>query len=81
MDVADESAAPGERLEQAEQQQAMRDLMAGLPDHERELLALKLAGELTAEEIGAVLGKKAGAVRVELHRIIKRLRAQYEGLA
>ena len=81
MDVADENAAPGERMEQAEQQQAMRDLMTGLPDDQRELLALKLAGELTAEEIGAVLGKKAGAVRVELHRIIKRLRAQYEGLS
>ncbi len=80
LELADESGAPGEGIEQAEQQQAMRDLMAGLPDDQRELLALKLAGELTAEEIGVVLGKKAGAVRVELHRIIKRLRTQYEGL-
>jgi RNA polymerase sigma-70 factor (ECF subfamily) len=80
IELADESAAPGEHLEQREQQQAMHRLMAALPNDQRELLALKLAGELTAEEIGAVLGKKAGAVRVELHRIIKRLRAQYEEL-
>ena len=71
----------GEHIEQAEQEQAIRKLVAALPDDEQELLALKLEGELTAEEIGLVLGKKAGAVRVELHRIIKRLRAQYEGLA
>jgi RNA polymerase sigma-70 factor (ECF subfamily) len=80
VDLLDDREAPTERLEQAEQQQAIRSLVAALPDGEQELLALKLAGELTAEEIGVVVGKKAGAVRVELHRIIKRLRAQYEGL-
>jgi RNA polymerase sigma-70 factor (ECF subfamily) len=81
LDLEDESEAPTERLEQAEQRRAIRGLVAALPDDQQELLALKLAGELTAEEIGAVVGKKAGAVRVELHRIIKRLRAEYEGLA
>jgi RNA polymerase sigma-70 factor (ECF subfamily) len=81
IDLLDDSEAPTESIEQAEQQQAIRRLVAALPDREQELLALKLDGELTAEEIGVVLGKKPGAVRVELHRIIKRLRTQYEGLA
>lgn len=39
------------------------------------LLALKAAGELSAREIGAVLGKREGAVRVALHRTIQQLRA------
>jgi RNA polymerase sigma-70 factor (ECF subfamily) len=80
IDLVDEQDAPAERMEQAEQRRALRGLMTALPDDQQELLALKLVGELTAEEISVVLGKKPGAVRVELHRIIKRLRAQFEVL-
>lgn len=53
-------------------------LIAALPEDQRELLSLRIAGELSAKEIGAVLGKSEGAVRVALHRIIQQLRAAYE---
>jgi len=49
--------------------------LATLSAEQRELLALKAAGELSAREIGAVLGKREGAVRVALHRTIQQLRA------
>jgi RNA polymerase sigma factor (sigma-70 family) len=75
-DIADASPGPGQQVVQAEQQRALRAVVESLPDDQRELLALKIAGELSSEEIGALLGKSAGAVRVELHRIIKRLRNQ-----
>ena len=39
------------------------------------LLALLVAGELTAREAGEVLGKSEAAVWMAFHRIVKRLRA------
>lgn len=58
--------------------QCVARLIATLSDDQRELLALRIAGELSAKEIGVVLGKSEGAVRVALHRIIQQLRTGYE---
>ncbi|MCZ7547465.1 MAG: sigma-70 family RNA polymerase sigma factor [Anaerolineae bacterium] len=77
LDVTDDGPEPGARLDEAEALEALRDLVAALPDAQQDLLALKVVAGLTSEEVGAVLGKSAGAVRVELHRVIKKLRAQY----
>lgn len=60
-----------------EQQALLKKLLNTLPEEQQDLLALKLVGELSSKEIGAVVGKSANAVRVELHRIIKQLREQY----
>lgn len=60
-----------------EERHLIAELLARLPEDHRELLALKMAGELTAREIGAVLGKSEGAVRIALHRIVQQLRAAY----
>jgi RNA polymerase sigma-70 factor, ECF subfamily len=83
IDLPTDDAEPIEDIVLAEQYEVIRDLVKQLPNDQQDLLALKIAGGLTAEEVGAVLGKSAGAVRVELHRIIKRLRVQYDerGLA
>jgi RNA polymerase sigma-70 factor (ECF subfamily) len=61
----------------AEERERITRLIATLPDEQRELLALRIAGELSAREIGAVLGKSEGAVRVALHRIVQQLRNAY----
>jgi RNA polymerase sigma-70 factor (ECF subfamily) len=58
-----------------EERQRLTRLLASLPAEQRELLALKAAGQLSAREIGAVLGKSEGAVRVALHRTIQQVRA------
>ena len=78
-ELPDARPGPGERFVETEAWQTLRTLIDALPEDQRDLLALKLTGELTSEEIGEVVGKSAGAVRVELHRIIKTLRAQYKG--
>lgn len=75
----DTDPGPEEHLLEAENWQTLRALVDGLPEVQRDLLALKLIGELTSEEIGEVVDKNAGAVRVALHRIVKALRAQYKG--
>lgn len=77
LDMADDGPGPGERFAEAETQQALRALVAALPANQQDLLALKIVGGLTSHAISAVTGKSAGAVRVELHRIIKRLRTQF----
>ena len=51
-----------------------RRLLDLLPEHQRELLLLRVAVGLSAEETGAALGMTSGAVRVAQHRALARLR-------
>lgn len=67
----------GNDLEAEEDQRILAELIHKLPEDKRNLLALILDGGLTSDEVGEVLGKSAGAVRVEFHRIVKTLRKQY----
>jgi RNA polymerase sigma-70 factor (ECF subfamily) len=64
-------------LVRAEERRQLARLLAALPNEQREIVLLRLLGELTAKEIGAVIGKREGAVRVALHRIVRGLRAAY----
>lgn len=52
----------------------VRELLSRLPDHQRELLTLRVAVGLSAEEVGLALGMTPGAVRVAQHRALRRLR-------
>jgi len=49
-----------------------------LDDRSRELLALRYGADLSARQIGAVLGLKTNAVEVSLHRALARVRAELE---
>ncbi|MDQ5823935.1 MAG: sigma-70 family RNA polymerase sigma factor [Chloroflexota bacterium] len=75
-------ADPGEdtldRIVRVEEVDTVARLIARLPEDQRELLTLRIAGELSAKEIGAVLGKSEGAVRTALHRIVQQLRTAYQ---
>jgi RNA polymerase sigma-70 factor, ECF subfamily len=51
----------------------LRAKLAGLPDDDRELILLRYGAELTSAEIGAVVGKSAGAVRIRLMRLLDQL--------
>jgi len=74
-DVPELSEGPEESaLRHAEADQA-RNLLAMLPETLRELLILRVAVGLSAEETGRALGMSAGAVRVAQHRAVQRLRA------
>ncbi len=66
-----------EQLVWAEERERVARLIAALSEEQRELLALKIHGELSAKEIGLVVGKSEGAVRVALHRIVQQLRSSY----
>ncbi len=68
---------PLEQLLRREEQQIVQQMMATLSQHQQELLALRIFGELKSHEISTVLGKKPGAIRTELHRIFQHLRTLY----
>jgi len=52
----------------------MRAAFALLSADERELLELRVVGGLSAEEVAAALGKRAGAVRTAQYRALAHLR-------
>jgi len=77
-DGPDASAGPEELIERAGDAQQVRDLLAHLPETLRELLVLRVAVGMSAEETGRALGMSAGAVRVAQHRAMQRLRQLVE---
>lgn len=66
-----------EQVEQADEGRILAQLVAELPDEQRDLLAMSFDAGLTSNEIGAILGKNPTAVRVQIHRVIKGLRERY----
>jgi RNA polymerase sigma factor (sigma-70 family) len=50
-----------------------------LDDAERELIALRYGADLTARQIGEILGSKTNAVEVALHRVLGKLRRELKG--
>lgn len=48
--------------------------LSALSDDQRTVLLLRVVAGLSAEEVGAIIGKKPGAVRVMQHRAVLRLR-------
>lgn len=62
-----------EALNAADLRQAM-DLLEELPERLREVVVLRVAAGMSAEETGRSLDMSAGAVRVAQHRALTRLR-------
>jgi RNA polymerase sigma-70 factor, ECF subfamily len=75
VDLADGPEDLAVRASDAERARALLDL---LPDPVRELMVLRVAVGLSADETGRALGMSAGAVRVAQHRALLRLRAAAE---
>jgi RNA polymerase sigma-70 factor (ECF subfamily) len=72
-------------LEDGPEQRAMNGEMIGhitellrkLPDRQREILVLRVAVGLSAEETAAAVGSTPGAVRVAQHRALVRMREMF----
>jgi RNA polymerase sigma-70 factor, ECF subfamily len=74
-DGPDDRPGPEETVVADLEAQRARALLARLPAHQRELVALRVLDGLSAQETGSALGMSAGAVRVAQHRALARLRA------
>jgi len=73
-DSTDLGMTPEERAIQSDDTQLAHSLLDRLPQNLRELLLLRVAVGLSAEETGRALGMTPGAVRVAQHRALSRLR-------
>lgn len=73
-DQCDTTAGPEERMMAAADAAYARELLAELPEQSRDILLMRVAAGLSAEETGAALGMTPGAVRVAQHRALTRLR-------
>jgi len=73
-DGADASAGPEERVLLAERLGTARVLLGQLSEAQRDIVLLRVAAGLSAEETAQVVGSTAGAVRVAQHRALTRLR-------
>lgn len=76
---ADTGLGPDEMAMQANDADKARTLLSHLPEQQRELVWLRVAVGLSAEETGKVLGMSAGAVRVAQHRALQQLRTLAAG--
>ena len=68
---------PEEAVLRAEALARLRRLLATLDAEKRELLALRFAGQLSAVEIAAVVGKRPDAVKKMLTRTLQALKEHY----
>jgi RNA polymerase sigma-70 factor (ECF subfamily) len=67
------NADPAGLLHRAEETHAVMRAVATLPDDRRQVVLLRFVDGLSAAEIGEVLGRSAGAVRVLQHRALRDL--------
>jgi RNA polymerase sigma-70 factor (ECF subfamily) len=66
-------ADPAGLVARAEEVRRVRGALASLPEERRTAVLLRFVDGLSAREIGAVLGRSEGAVRVLLHRAMREM--------
>lgn len=69
---------PLEALLQDERSHRLVSLVSQLNEEERELLRLRYTADLSYPQIGQVLGRSPEAVKKQVHRLLRRLKAQME---
>ncbi|HXT36794.1 MAG TPA: sigma-70 family RNA polymerase sigma factor [Chloroflexota bacterium] len=57
---------------------SLAELVAALPPAKRELLALRFGADLSYAEIAIVIGKREGAIKQEMSRLLRQLRERYD---
>ncbi len=78
--VPDDSEHLLDQVLRNDEQVVLHRIISTLPADQQQMLALRLFAELSAEEVGAVVGKSAGAVRVAVHRILNYVAETYHQL-
>ena len=78
-DHPDPAAPAGQALDQADRARRLRAAVAGLPDGQRQAVEQLGLQERTLDEAAASTGRTKGALKVNLHRALKTLRARLGG--
>jgi RNA polymerase sigma-70 factor (ECF subfamily) len=82
--ASEEEAAPTEstaeaRIEARQQQQALREAIALLPKRQREVLLLRIDGDLPFAEIAETLGITETNAKVNFHHAVQKLKGMLSG--
>jgi RNA polymerase sigma-70 factor (ECF subfamily) len=70
------NADPAGLVDRADQLRSVLEAVGTLPDDRRQVILLRFVDGLSAREIGEVLERSPGAVRVLLHRALRELAAR-----
>lgn len=74
----DDPATPWEAIELQEEVEHLAVLVSQLDEEDQELLRLRFAAGLTYREMAEVLGRSEAAVKMAVHRLIRRLARMWE---
>lgn len=78
LEIAPEIAAMDAGFAESQSQAALREMVARLPDTQREIVLLRFAQDLTLREIASVTGLPLRTVQSRLRAALKTLRKDYE---
>jgi RNA polymerase sigma-70 factor (ECF subfamily) len=73
-----DGVSPQDVEREAVQHVTLTAALNGLDERARELIALRYGADLTARQIGTLLGIKTNAVEVALHRVLAQMRGALE---
>lgn len=76
---ADRQADQSDRSTPELQGRSVRDALDQLPDGQREAMEILALRQLSLDEAAVVTGKTKGALKVNMHRALKTLRARFGG--
>jgi RNA polymerase sigma-70 factor (ECF subfamily) len=79
VELTHEVAAPGELETESVERIDLQRAVLALDLRDRELIALRYGADLTARQIGELLGERTNTVEVALHRALDRLGAALAG--
>ncbi len=71
---------PDEALDRARLTHLVREVVATLPDRQREVVMLRVDGQLSFAEVGESLGITENNAKVTYHHAVKRLREKLGGI-
>ena len=71
---ADTTESPEESVERRAQADQLRQALIELPDLQRDVLSKRFLEQLSYDEVGLAISKRAGTVRVIQHRALRALR-------
>jgi RNA polymerase sigma-70 factor (ECF subfamily) len=71
--IPDDSAPEDDVIARLRGEDAARQIAAILPPDQAEIVLLRVIGGFSAEEVAAIVGRRAGTVRVLQHRALRRL--------
>ena len=75
--VASEDDSPLEQLEIRDRAEAVRLAVRGLPEDQRQAVALRFGGEMRNREIAEIMGRSEGAVKLLTFRALTTLRKRF----